>query len=212
MSLISTNKLDILAVCESFLDSTILDSEVVPFQYTVYRSDRNRHGGGLLLAITNSIIFVHRPDLKRPDIGLLWTQLFCDSCSILFGVTYRPPSSVDFVSSLATFLHMISPSSSIYLCTDFNFTAIDWFVAAPISSDKPSAQSCDLLHDAYLSQSVLNPTRGCHVLDLVLTNNPSCVSHVNVCDNLPGTDHDTVSFTLSILPPKQCQTHRHLYH
>ena len=97
------------------------------------------------------------------------------------------------------------------MCGYFNFPAIDWFVAAPISSDKPSAQFCDLLHDAYLSQLVLTPTRGYHVLDLVLTNNPSCVSHINVCDYLPGTDHDAVSFTLSILPPKQCQTHRHLY-
>ena len=110
LPLISTNKFDILAVCESFLDSTILDSEVVPSQYTVYRSDRNRHGGRLLLAITNSIVSVRRSDLERPDIELLWTQLFCGSCSILFGVTYRPPSSVDFVSSLATSLHMISPS------------------------------------------------------------------------------------------------------
>jgi len=32
-----------------------------------------------------------------------------------------------------------------------------------------------------------------------------------VCDNLPGTDHDAVQFTFSILPPKQCPVYRYLY-
>ena len=49
------------------------------------------------------------------------------------------------------------------------------------------------------------------MLDLVLTNNTSSVSNLNVCDNLPGTDHDAVQFTFSILPPKQCTVYRYLY-
>ena len=72
-------------------------------------------------------------------------------------------------------------------------------------------QFCDFLHDISLFQLVLDPTRGCHVLDLVVTSDPSCVSQLNVCDNLPGTDHDAVSFILSILPSKQRKTHRCLY-
>ena len=34
---------------------------------------------------------------------------------------------------------------------------------------------------------------------------------VCVCENLPDTDYDEVLFTLSILPPQQCQTHHCLY-
>jgi len=36
MSLFSTNQVDIVGVCEAYLDSTILDSEIVPAGYNVY--------------------------------------------------------------------------------------------------------------------------------------------------------------------------------
>ena len=65
MSLISTHKLDVIGVCETFLDSSILDSEVTPSGYTVYRANRNRHGGGLLIAIANTLQSVRRFDLEQ---------------------------------------------------------------------------------------------------------------------------------------------------
>lgn len=42
-----------------------------------------------------------------------------------------------------------------------------------------------------------NPTRGSNALDLVFTNSNSLLSDVEVVDGIPGTDHDTVHFSLS---------------
>ena len=50
----ATHKLDVIGVCETFLGSSIFDSEVTPSSYTVYRADRNRYGGGLLIAVVNA--------------------------------------------------------------------------------------------------------------------------------------------------------------
>ena len=36
------------------------------------------------------------------------------------------------------------------------------------------------------------------ILDLVLTNVPDRISPVTVCDNILGTDHDTVKFVIEV--------------
>ena len=81
----------------------------------------------------------------------------------------------------------------------------------PTSSDRSCSHLCDILKDFSLSQLIKDPTRGSHILDLLLVNNPSMVSCLQLCDNLPGIDHDAVFFKLSILPQKQEPVHRILY-
>ena len=40
---------------ESHLDGAVFDSEVFPSNYTVYRKDRNIHGGGIFVLVEKSI-------------------------------------------------------------------------------------------------------------------------------------------------------------
>ena len=46
---------DIIAITESFLDSFISNSLIVPSSYIGHRLDRNRHGGGLLIMVKESL-------------------------------------------------------------------------------------------------------------------------------------------------------------
>ena len=57
-----THHFDIVAVTETFLDSSIPDAHIIPSGYTIFRRDCNRHGGGVLVLIRNSITAVHRKD------------------------------------------------------------------------------------------------------------------------------------------------------
>ena len=63
------------------------------------------------------------------------------------------------------------------------------------------------MHDFSFSQLVQDPTRGGNVLDLnlLLVNDTTIVSYLQVCDSLPGCDYDAiyVSFNLLLLPPEQ---------
>jgi len=132
--------------------------------------------------------------------------------SFLFGLSYRPPSSSDnYFSFLAASLRKIAPTYNVLLSGDFNLPLIDWSVSFPISIDSSSSRFCDILKDFSLCQMVKDATRGSHILDLLLTNDPNMVSFLQLHDNLPGTDHDAVFFTLSVLPPKQESVHRMLY-
>ena len=57
---------------------------------------------------------------------------------------------------------------------------------------------CDIVSDCFLTQLVSTSTRRDNILDIVLTNVPSNVFSVVVCDNLPGTDHDAVNFVIEV--------------
>ena len=62
--------MNIITICEAFFDSSILDSEVFPPGYMVYRLDHNCYGSGLLVA--DSIPSVCRYNLEMPDIELIY--------------------------------------------------------------------------------------------------------------------------------------------
>jgi len=44
--------------------------------FNVYRADQNRHGGGLLVVIVKSFQSIRQFDLERPEVELLWIQVF----------------------------------------------------------------------------------------------------------------------------------------
>ena len=62
-ALLATENLDILAVTETFLGEDINDSEFGE-GYSVFRRDRDRHGGGVMLMVREDIPAIRRQDLK----------------------------------------------------------------------------------------------------------------------------------------------------
>ena len=44
---------DVVVITETFLDCSIVDGEVFPQNYCLFRRDRNRHGGGVLIAVSD---------------------------------------------------------------------------------------------------------------------------------------------------------------
>jgi len=95
----------------------------------------------------------------------------------------------------------------IVLCGDFNVhRLVSW---VPVSSP-PANSLCDLVRDNYLSQLVTSPTRGDNILDLLFYNS-NFITNVQVTDNLPGTDHDAIKFTLSVDLPGKPSCKRLLY-
>ena len=48
---------DIICIVESLLDNSILDYELTISDYNLLRLDRNRHGGGIILYIRDSLSF-----------------------------------------------------------------------------------------------------------------------------------------------------------
>ena len=66
---------DAVLINESKLDSEIATSEVIPdnLGYTVYRKDRNRQGGGVMILIKNCYSS-QMVDIKS-DVELQWIEV-----------------------------------------------------------------------------------------------------------------------------------------
>ena len=188
-------------ITETFLDSTIATSEIFSSNYTVYRLDRNCHGGGVLIAVLEAVDSFVCPQYARPDIELLWIQLLVTSKPIMFGVFYRPPSSPDsYLMELQHSFSLLPSSSLIFLGEDFNVPGVSPSVEG---LDKSSSSLSSIMDDFFLDQCVSTPTRGSNLIDLVFTNSPDMISSIEVIDSIPNTDHDCIEFSVHTLLPKQ---------
>ena len=54
-SFIYSSDFSIVGVSETWLTSSIWDNEILPHGFTIYRNDRKTRGGGVLMAVKNSI-------------------------------------------------------------------------------------------------------------------------------------------------------------
>lgn len=50
-ALLETYQPDIVVATETWLDESVLDSELAVSGYTIHRRDRNRHGGGVMVVL-----------------------------------------------------------------------------------------------------------------------------------------------------------------
>ena len=64
LAYICCHKVDILAVTETFLDSSISNAEFCPASYLLFHHDRSGHGGGVLIFVCDSLQVTPRNDLS----------------------------------------------------------------------------------------------------------------------------------------------------
>lgn len=192
----------ILAVTETWLNSQISDSEVVPPSHKIIRRDREGRGGGVALILKNDINCFLLEDI--PNHESVFCQLSYRSVSFLFGVVYRPPkSSVEYMELLSGYLErMLRGGQKFILTGDFNLPTIDWnTLSVSASQDTASAQILlETLFFHNLKQLVMTPTRVADntqsILDLVFIRNFHDNCFVETTTGV--ADHKLVHVTLNV--------------
>jgi len=159
----------------------------------------------------SAIPAVRMTDLET-NCEILWVKLLCSPHPLLFSVFYHPPdSSVSTLEGLHSSLSSIPSGTPLVLCGDFNVPFINWSVVSPAVSFPVATQLCSIALDSFLSQLVVHPTRGKNVLDLVFTNCPDSFTNIQIVDNLPGTDYDSLEFSSYISALKSSKCVKELY-
>ena len=178
-----------MCVCESWLHADIEDNELLIDGYKIIRLDRNRHGGGIVLYISNN--------LSHKVIYSGVCNFECVIVSIQLGhrkvcvcLLYRPPnSSSDFFDCLYDVLCTLDISlfSNFLLLGDFN---VDFSSHShPLFSKLVCITSSFLLH-----QVVNHPTHFSYsgvpsTIDLRFVSHPSNVVSCNTIAPLSTSDH-----------------------
>ena len=87
---------DVVCIVETWLDSEISDAELYISGYRVFRHDRNRHGGGVLVYVKNQFVQdASVVELSLFDDNLEFLPISFTFCNHRFCIAtfYRPPGS-----------------------------------------------------------------------------------------------------------------------
>lgn len=212
---------DIIAVTETWLNDNIFNSEILNCGYTIYRKDRGsgKRGGGVLLAIKQSLESIRRKDLEC-DTEMIAIELKpVNSPKLIVSVFYRPPNNNNsFITEFNSFLSKVGNQSKVLLLGDFNFPNIKWLENINSSLTPDEFAFSELLKDYFLSQVNFNATRisnhlKANILDLIITNEPKCVVNIEASSSqLPfPTDHFPVTFSLITRLPRLTKQPRTVY-
>jgi exonuclease III len=190
--LLNYNPIDVLAINETRLDSSITDCEVFIPGYEIFRRDRNtngRHGGGVCFYVQTSINCTPRHDLNFKDLENLCIEIRKPrSKPFLVASWYRPPdSSVDKFNCFEALVgKMDAESLEYYIMGDMNANLI------ASNLDNNSRRLTDIADVYGLQQLISEPTRvssfSSTMIDLIFTNSPTRVvcsgdSHISIGDH-----------------------------
>jgi exonuclease III len=177
--IIKHQNIDILCLCETFLNNTFSNNELFIENFKMFRKDRDAHGGGLVIYIKDDLHCIERIDLENSSVESLWLEVKqSNSKSFLLSYVYRPPSSR--VQWLEDFTNMIVNSpldeKECIVMGDFNFDLINL--------DSSSKSWLEVMESVRFSQLVQTPTRvtktSTTLIDHAFSNTPSNVSCVTV--------------------------------
>ena len=192
-----SNNFCILCLTETWLSDSIYDGEILPVGYVLYRKDRPSRGGGVQIAIRESLFSCLIP--SPPELEVVCVKIGQSNNSIICCIYMPPESSLSYVSSVVHFLTELSSSfSKCIFVGDFNFPDIDW--SALTGSSSQSICFCSLIFDCNLAQHVSEPThvKG-NMLNLVLTSPGVAVNHGTVHPHsvVYFSDHYAICFDLN---------------
>ena len=174
---ISSSKIDILAINETKLDSSIHDYEIHLPGFEVVRRDRlvnGRNGGGVCIYLRNTINYRIRDDLCDDQLECLIIEITRPhSRPFLMSTWYRPPSSpIDIFYPFEKLVDKIdSEHKDFYLLGDLNCNMLHE------QSINHNSLMLTNIFDIYgLSQLISEPTRvtpnSRTLIDLCITNSP----------------------------------------
>ncbi|CAF0811810.1 unnamed protein product, partial [Didymodactylos carnosus] len=207
LNILQSDRPLVVAVTETWLSRNIDNSKFLVSGYQpVIRRDRvGKRGGGILTLVRDDVQVKRLIPYEDQDFETLFLDLILHkSKTCLLAVCYRPDwvDHVKFNEHLSCVLHKVRSSThrqydSIVIIGDFNAHSAKW------CPTKPSTIEGDAFYDFSLSegltQLVNKPTRikSKSCLDLILTNNSSSVSNLNVGSSLClSCDHSIIQFSL----------------
>jgi len=173
---------DLIVLTETHLDHSILDSEIFPSHYTVFRNDRKTngcHGGGVLIAVRDCIPATLRATHQCESELLFNDLLFSHERRITLGVFYRPNGGdTKPLEDLWICIQELNSSAELILVEDLNLPDIDWSCNRALHQSDNYALLIDLIQDNFLMQVVREPTKNQNILDLLISTSSDIVDQI----------------------------------
>ena len=212
-----TLNIDVLILSESKLDQTIPNNLItIPGYHEPLRHDRDingRHGGGVLMYISESLAYQHRTEFQNNNYEHLWADIRVNEKTFAINAMYRPPNESaenhqHFLETAETILQQLSTYDRAeykLLSGDLNFG--NCYCKIPILNPKPlDASAPDLFSSFGFQQLIDIPTRVTEntvsLISLIYVNKPDDVICHGTLHRIADHDGVLVSFNTKSIKPK----------
>ena len=118
-----SSQLQIFAVTETWLHSSIMDGEIIASGFTLYRKDRESRGDGVLLAIHDSIPSSAAMSWFHWNVGSFNP---CSTANCSVPCVPSPQVSGNVIHALINYLTELHSFREFVLLGDFNLSDVDW--------------------------------------------------------------------------------------
>ena len=161
--MVEDNDPHIIGITESWATPDISDAELGMTGYVMFRKDR---GGGVILYIKESIQAYEIKLEKQAECEeAVWCNIVTGNSTLTVGLVYRSPNiSTDENEKIQNAMKEVSKRDCIIM-GDFNHGRIQ--CKSQQSTGSEDQKFFNLVQDSFLTQHVLEPTRGENVLDIV---------------------------------------------
>ena len=193
-SFVLFHNFSIFAVTETWLDVQISDDTLlIPGYSTIYRRDRNRHGGGVCVYISDQFSATRVVNIEPADAEVMCVEFKLYGIKSIVCICYKPPNhdTIDFLTSIQTVLDKSNDYGAIMFIGDFNCKHSHFYEHDRDTADGGLLNNfCEALN---FKQFINEPThfssnnKSC--LDLFFTNNASSVRDTNVHSVINNCDH-----------------------
>ena len=194
-----------MCITETFLKEYISDAQVKIDNYSCFRADRNnRKQGGALVYVHDDLLTSN--DFRFDDGVCEAVAVNIDTMQSVVVCVYRPPDATaqsfkKMLTQVQDYLDGCDQSLKKYITGDFNLPNIDWStleISHALSRDYSlcASQLVNFVEKNFLTQTVVTPTRGTAILDLILVSDPQLLIEVETSDTLMS-DHKLVEAKLA---------------
>ena len=201
------HKFDVICISETWLTQAISNDDINLVGYKLFRRDRGRLGGGVIMYVNDQLPSKLKTNLLKNDIESIWIETELSNKKIIIGTFYRPPNQTlnEIDNFLALFQEsiddtLLDKAESLIITGDFNDRCEKW--------DENHAQSdlsnklVDILNASNLYQIIKEPTRittnTSNLLDLIITDSPGYIMDSGTLPPLANLDHCAVFCKLTI--------------
>ena len=126
----------------------------------------------------------------------IWCNIATKNSTLTIGLIYRSPNiRQEDDEKLHNAIKEISKRECVIM-GDFNHGHIQWKSLESVGRD--DQQFLLLIQDCFLTQHILEPTRGGNVLDLVFSSQNELFDNVKICEPLGSSDHNQIHFSIKI--------------
>ena len=216
--LIDSTDPDIILGTETWLDSNIKSSEIIPeeMKYDIERRDRptDPHGG-VLIAAKQQLQLGNI--IKSKDIELISGTINLEGNKKMhIAAFYRPPNRTDdeYTNKASNEISDIKAKAKkniILVGGDYNLPDIDWTNQTITNNQYPTKTNqayLNIVADNGFEQIVDFPTRKDNTLDLMLTSHPAYKQRCKPLPSIGNSDHDIVLLDIACKPYKPKPTRR----